>query len=178
MAHKIYTLRRKIVWKKLRGPHNIAAFLVATALGAGLFPVGPGTMGSLAGLPLAYWSGTWPFWARATFWSGMIGVGTLSARRIDQLMGTEDNQNIVIDEVIGVAVTAWTARDDLRTWVVAFLAFRFFDILKIPPVRQIDRWSKKQTNPTWSGFGVIADDLVAGLQGLAFILILQQMGIL
>ncbi len=178
MNSRLYSSRRKIIWKKLHGFWPWTSFIVATALGAGLFPFAPGTMGTLVGLPLAYVSLAWVWPLRVCFWLGLTWAGTFAARNFDQMMGTQDNQNIVIDEVIGLGITAWTAGQDLRTWVAAFLLFRFFDIIKIPPVRQIDRWSKKKSNPLWSGFGVIADDIAAGFQGLAVILILQGFHIL
>lgn len=173
-----YSARRKIVWKKIRGVEPALAFWVATASGAGLFPVAPGTMGTLVGLPLAFLVNDWSWPLRITFWIGLTLVGTWSARRMDQMMGTQDNQNIVIDEVIGMGVTAWTAGQGIETWIAAFLLFRLFDVVKLPPVRQIDQWSKKQSNPYWDGFGVIADDIVAGFQGLGVILILQILGVL
>lgn len=174
----IYSGRRKIIWKNVRGFQPIFATLVATALGAGLFPFGPGTMGTLVSVPLAYVSQDWSIWGRLALWLGLTALGSWAAMVFDRTMKTGDNQNIVIDEVIGLGITAWTAGTDLKTWIAAFVAFRFFDILKPPPVRQIDAWSKKQNSPLWGGFGVIADDIVAGFQGLAVILVLQYCGVL
>jgi phosphatidylglycerophosphatase A len=148
------------------------AAIVATAAGAGLSPVAPGTMGSLVALPIAYFTRHWSWEVRLAFWGFLTLVGTWAAKVFDQLMETRDNQCIVIDEVIGIGITSWTVGDDLKTWCFAFVCFRFFDILKPPPVRQVDRWSKNKS--AWSaGFGVIADDMVAGLQGLGLIILLQ-----
>lgn len=174
----IYTARRKIVWKNVKGFEPILSLLIATALGAGLFPVAPGTMGTLVALPLAFLTREWSWPLRIVLWGSLTILGTWAAKVFDQTMGTNDNQNIVIDEVIGLGITAWTAGSDPKTWVAAFFLFRFFDVLKPPPVRQIDRWSKKQSSAWWGGFGVIADDIVAGFQGLAVILILQRFSIL
>ena len=174
----IYSGRRQIVWRNIRGIRSISAFLVATALGAGLMPLAPGTMGTLVGIPLAYCTTEWSLLSRLALWLGVTVLGTWSATRFDQMMKTHDNQNIVIDEVVGLGITAWTAGDDALTWLVAFLLFRFFDVLKPPPVRQVDSWSKKQTDPIWDGVGVMADDVIAGFQGLAVILILQWLQIL
>ena len=100
-------------------------------------------------------------------------------------MGTGDNQNIVIDEVIGLGITAWTSGHEWKTLLAAFFAFRFFDVLKPFPVRLVDRWSKKKAEekgsalaPWWGGFGVIADDILAGFQGLVVILIFQHFDLL
>ncbi len=162
----------------MRGIKVLSALSIATAMGAGLFPVAPGTMGTLVAMPLAYYSRDWSWFSRVALWLGLTLIGTWAAKVFDETMETGDNQNIVIDEVVGLGITSWTAGNDLKTWIAAFLLFRFFDVLKPPPVRQIDGWSKKQSSPWWGGFGVIADDIVAGFQGLAVILILQWMNVL
>lgn len=174
----IYSARRKIDWKRVRGFKPVLALTVATAAGAGLFPIAPGTMGSLAAMPLAYFTHDWDGLSRVLLWFGLVVVGTWSARVFDETMGTSDNQNIVIDEVVGLGISSWTAGAQPKTWIAAFLLFRFFDVLKPPPVRQVDEWSKKSNSPLLRGFGVIADDIVAGFQALAIILLLQVCGIL
>jgi phosphatidylglycerophosphatase A len=167
-----------MAWAELAKPKVFLSVLIGSALGAGMFPIAPGTMGALVGIPLAYGTQDW-FWVwRVAFWVGLTWVGTWAAKVFDQSMGTSDNQNIVIDEVIGLGITAWTAGQDPKTWAAAFVAFRFFDILKPPPVRQVDSWSKKNASPWKTGFGVIADDLVAGFQGLVLIVFCQWLGIL
>jgi phosphatidylglycerophosphatase A len=171
----IYSGRRKIRWKSVCDIRSISAFIIATACGAGLAPGAPGTMGTLIAMPLAYAARNWYFFPRFGLWLGLTALGTWAAKVFDQTMDSHDNQNIVIDEVVGLGITSWTAGDDYRVWIAAFLLFRFFDVLKPPPVRQIDSWSKKQSSPIWGGFGVMADDIVAGFQGLAVILVLQYL---
>ena len=173
MTIQIYSSRRKIIWSKLNDWKSITSFGIATALGAGLFPVAPGTMGTLVAIPLAYWTHSWPVLFQVLFWALLILVGSGSAKVFDEAMGTSDNQNIVIDEVIGLGITAWTAGTAYQSWIAAFVLFRFFDVLKPPPVGQIDQWSKNQSSPWLRGFGVIADDMMAGFQALAVILLLQ-----
>jgi len=172
-------------WEKLRGPRGLTAIIVSTALGAGLFPFAPGTMGTLIAVPLVYFSQD-AFWVfRLLLWAALLAIGTWSAKVIDELMGSSDHQNIVIDEVVGFGITAWTAGNHPETLFVAFVVFRFFDILKPPPVRQVDRWSKikaSQKSGTasqwWGGFGVMADDLLAGVLGLLTVMALQHFGLL
>ena len=175
MKASVYSARRKIDWEKVRGAKSVAAFWIATALGAGLFPIAPGTMGTLMALPIAYFTNEWDLTIRILFWLGLTVLGTWAATVFDQMMKTGDNQNIVIDEVIGLGITAWTAGRDLKTLAVAFVLFRIFDVIKPPPVRQLDQWSKNQSSPWAGGFGVIADDMVAGLQALMVILVLQSL---
>lgn len=173
--------RRILHWQRVRGFKPIAAVTVGTAFGAGLFPVAPGTMGTLVGLPIAYWSAQWPVEARLALWTLLTLAGTWACKEFDELMNSHDNQNLVIDEVVGMGITAWTVgagnHQDWKPWVVAFLLFRFFDVIKIPPVRQVDRWSKKGS--AWlGGFGVMADDIMAGFQGLFVMWGLQVLQIL
>jgi phosphatidylglycerophosphatase A len=86
-----------------------------------------------------------------------------------------DHPGIVVDEVIGMWITAWML--DFNSWIgplIAFILFRVLDIFKPMPIRWVDRWSKGQVvhargSPTgawWAGFGVMADDLVAGVLAL------------
>ncbi len=167
--------RRRVVWKNVRDFKSVFVVWLATASGAGLAPVGPGTMGTLVGIPLAYWTQGASTPMRILFWLGLFLLGTWAAQLFDEMMETQDNQCIVIDEVVGMGVTAWTAGEDLKTWVCAFLVFRVLDILKPPPIGKVDRWSKSRTSRGWGGFGVMADDLVAALEGLAIVILLQKL---
>jgi phosphatidylglycerophosphatase A len=178
---------RKLDWKKVeKNPKLMFALFTATAGGAGLLPKAPGTFGAMVGVLIAYFTADWSLDSRVSLWTFLIVIGIWSAKIFDQTMKTSDNQNIVIDEVVGLGVTAWTVGADPLGLLIAFLLFRFFDVLKPFPVRQIDRWSKKKAKSTggtdlgywWSGFGVVADDLVAGVQGLIIILLLQHFQIL
>jgi phosphatidylglycerophosphatase A len=167
--------RRALNWSLIRGPKNITALFVATAGGAGLLPKAPGTFGTLVGIPIAYFTRDWPLTIRIIFWTAITVVGTWSAQVFDQTMQSTDNQNIVIDEVVGMGITAWTAGNHWQAWVAAFVLFRLFDIWKPYPIRWVDRWSKK--SPLWSGFGVMADDILAGFYGLLCMALLQFYGL-
>jgi phosphatidylglycerophosphatase A len=168
--------RRALRWDRVKGVKNISALFVATAGGAGLLPKAPGTFGAIVGLPIAYFTQTWSLETRLALWIGLTAIGTWSAQVFDQLMQSTDNQNIVIDEVVGMGITAWTAGTDWKSWLAAFILFRLFDIWKPYPIRLLDVWSKK--SPGWSGFGVMADDILAGVYGLAFMIILQRFGLI
>jgi phosphatidylglycerophosphatase A len=168
------SLQNRIQFSKIKDFKTALAAVIATAMGAGLVPLAPGTMGTLFAVPLAYSTRDLTFEIRILFWLLVTLIGTWSAKVFDQTMGTADNQSIVIDEVIGLGISTWTAANSPKAWVIAFLLFRFFDVLKPFPVRQIDRWSKKQPSAWWKGFGVIADDIVAGFQALACVYLWQK----
>lgn len=179
--------RNVIHWDRVRGFKGVLTVLTATALGAGLVPKAPGTMGTLIAVPLAVATRNWTLLPRIALWLLITGLGTWGARAFDSLMRTGDNQCIVIDEVVGLGITSWTlsgAGSSVAGWCMAFVLFRFFDILKLPPVRQVDQWSKKKSLENtplaswWGGFGVMADDILAGVQGLIIMILLQHYGLL
>lgn len=168
---------RAVRWELLKGPRAYAALTVGTAGGAGLFPFAPGTMGTLAAVPLVYLTADAHLGLRALMWLALLAAGTWASKVIGEVMGSSDNQSIVMDEVVGFGITAWTAANQPYTLLAAFFVFRAFDILKLPPARQMDRWSKNQKGKSWSqGFGVMADDVIAGFQGLAVVVLLQHFG--
>jgi phosphatidylglycerophosphatase A len=174
--------RRHIDWNKVKGPREFLAVITGTALGAGLVPFAPGTAGTLMAMPLAYATNLDPWLPRVVVWTSLMIAGTWAAKVFDETMGTSDNQNIVMDEVVGYGITAWTAGQHAPTLIASFVLFRFFDIVKPWPVRLIDQWSKKKASERGSraawygGFGVMADDVAAGFQGLICVLIAQWMG--
>jgi phosphatidylglycerophosphatase A len=137
------------------------ASLLATWFGSGLLPKVPGTWGSLAALPFAVLivalAGTWGLLAAAVV-ATLVGVwaaGVYAARS-----GQHDPQRVVIDEVAGQWLALVPVAHDLRLYAVAFLAFRFFDIVKVWPAGRIDRELK-------GGWGIMLDDIVAGLYAAA-----------
>ncbi len=175
-----YTARRIIRWEKFKGPRAIAALVISTAGGAGLAPIAPGSLGTLVGVPIHWFSADWSIPARVMLWGGLLFIGVWAAKVFDEINDSKDNQNIVMDEVVGFGITAWTAGTNNWTLLAAFILFRIFDVLKPPPVRQLDNWSKSKATGSrwWNGIGVMGDDVVAAFQGLIVILILQHFGIL
>ena len=124
-------------------------------------PKAPGTAGSLGALLVA-----WPLVAYAG--AGPLTIGLLgilliapaiwAADRTARESGLKDPQIVVIDEVVGQWITlAGAARLNWKSWLLAFLLFRAFDILKPPPVRQLERVK--------GGAGIVLDDAMAGVYG-------------
>jgi phosphatidylglycerophosphatase A len=179
--------RRALHWEKIRGPRAYAAFLVSTWFGSGLLPKAPGTWGTLFAIPVAWALSTAEAGdaARLALWASLFLIGTWAAGVFDETMGTADNQNVVVDEVVGYGITAWTIGTDWPSILAAFVLFRFFDMVKPWPIRLVDRWSHRRSKggdakarARWTGFGVMADDVLAGVFGLACVVALQKTGVL
>lgn len=171
--------RRALDWSKVRGPIPWTAVISGTFLGSGLLPKMPGTWGTLAAMPLAWYLAPQSLELKLAVWILLLALGTWAGKKFYDLFGVADNQNIVIDEVVGLGITSlFVAREDWKLWIAAFIFFRLFDIVKLPPVRWVDLWSKgkpgEPLNRWIAGFGVMADDVVAGLQGLVVLLILAK----
>ncbi|HSS45132.1 MAG TPA: phosphatidylglycerophosphatase A [Thermoanaerobaculia bacterium] len=150
-----------------------ASTLLSTGLGAGLFPVAPGTAGSAEGLALAWFLGL--VLSRLTGSSVAASVGLLMSglfvalvgvpvsTRAARALGARDPGCIVIDEIAGQLLSAvpvplfryaspgWEA----SVWVASFLLFRLFDIWKPGWIHRL------QDLP--EGWGIVVDDVAAGV---------------
>jgi len=161
-------------------PRATWAKAIATAFGAGYSPIAPGTCGTLAAVPLVWaLSGlSTPVFAAITVLVTLLGIA--AAEHADRAWGTHDAQKIVIDEVAGYMVTmipfdpAWSrgiGRDHWVALAVGVVAFRLFDIVKPPPVRWLD-------DNLPGGWGVVLDDIAAGVMGAIVVGALAHFGAL
>lgn len=170
--------KRSIPWRQIKTKKQLLGVTIALAFGAGLSPYAPGTAGSVVGLGIIWIMQLLhvPVAAQLIYLAVLTVIGTWSAQQVVNLTKTSDHQSIVIDEVIGMGIGAILCKGNAVALTFSFFFFRFFDVLKLPPVGKIDSWSKKttSTHPYVKGFGVIADDIVAGLQTLAVMLLLQS----
>lgn len=137
---------------------------------ATLGPVGrirpaPGSWGSAAAVIMAAALVQFGGWTLEVATLIICVLGTRAADIYDREMGSKDASDIVIDEVAGQWITLLVVPLDWRWWIAGFVAFRWFDILKPGPVRLAERLP--------GGYGVMADDIVAGALAAACLLILQ-----
>lgn len=144
-----------------RTPAFQFASVLATGLGAGWAPLASGTVGTLVGLPPAYWTFAWPWAARLAVLAVLILVGGWASEICGRRWGHDDGR-IVIDEIAGVYLTLLAVPAASPLWFgVGFVCFRVMDILKPPPAALFDRWK--------GGWWTMADDLVAGFYGAAIV---------
>lgn len=137
-------------------PRIKLARILWTCLGLGMMPFAPGTFGTLGGVALGLVLPD-PLWLLGAV-ALLMAVGVPLARLAERVAGRADPGSFVLDEVAGylVALLWLPAGHDRRlVLVLAFLAFRLFDISKPPPVRRLERLP--------GGWGVMVDDLAAGI---------------
>lgn len=130
------------------------ALILSIWFGAGLLPVMPGTYAAVAAIPL-YAAGNLLAPQYQVSIVLLITIGAIwSSQRSQRASGVSDSPQIVIDEVAGFLLTMVCIPFTWLALVAGFFLFRFFDILKPPPIRWIERSLK-------GGMAVVFDDLVA-----------------
>lgn len=132
------------------------AMWLAFGLGTGLAPVGPGTMGALLGLPLAWGLRLAGPWVYALATAAIVVLGVIVSGKAARRLGVPDHPGINIDEVAGQLVACAALPLDWRWFGLAFCLFRVLDIAKPGPIAWLDRRLA-------GGFGIMADDLAAGI---------------
>jgi len=147
------------------------ALALATWWGCGYFPKGPGTAGS-AGALAAAWVVTgplgWPAWTLGAAAALLLGPAVWASARACRWWQSGDPQRVVVDEVVGQWVTLAAAPSlEWRCWLAAFALFRLLDIWKPYPARAAERLP--------GGWGVVADDVVAGVYGAVVLALAGQL---
>jgi phosphatidylglycerophosphatase A len=147
------------------------ATVIATWFGCGLSPKAPGTVGSIGAIPLyvlvAHAAGQ-PGVAVAAVVVTAVGVWASSVVARERQL--KDPQIVVVDEVAGVLVTMLPLHHLSWQGVLAGLvAFRLFDITKPWPVRRLEALP--------GGWGIVMDDVAAGVLGAAVVAGLHALGV-
>ena len=128
----------------------------------GLSPVIPGTVGTLGGVALA-----WAFSFTGSRFPLFVAIACVALYAVGRSLGEwaeryaagKDPGFFVLDEVIGYLVTVfWMRGPSVLALTLAFFVFRFFDIVKPPPARQLEALG--------GGDGILLDDVFSGLYGL------------
>jgi phosphatidylglycerophosphatase A len=134
---------------------------LAFGFGSGLAAKMPGTFGTLAALPLvvllSHFS-SFSVYLIVTILVCVLGIWICGKTAED--MGVHDDSSIVWDEVAGMLITMLAVPLSWQTVLVGFILFRFFDILKPWPISYLDKHVD-------GGFGIMVDDVLAGLFAVA-----------
>jgi phosphatidylglycerophosphatase A len=135
--------------------------LIITFFYAGLFPIAPGTAGSLAASAVLYGL---LILSHGAHWQSQLVIGLALSCVFSVALGKwalrhfhrKDPQLFVLDEVAGICVTNLLLPvANLTSIATAFVAFRVFDVLKPPPCKQLEKLP--------AGWGILCDDLCAGI---------------
>jgi phosphatidylglycerophosphatase A len=149
------------------------ATLTATFFGLGHMRPGPGTWASAATMLLwAALAHALPYPSRTPVLIALALVITLvgipAATRVARASARKDPRFVVIDEVAGQLISLIAVPLEWKTFLAGFILFRVFDILKPPPVRQLERLPE--------GTGIMLDDVAAGIYALVVMQLLFHWG--
>ena len=143
----------------LRNPVHLLAF----GFGSGAAPRAPGTWGSLAAIPLWYgiaWLPPVAYWG-VVLLAFLVGIWLCGKTAAD--LKVHDHGGIVWDEFVGMWIALGLFPEQIYGVLLAFMIFRFFDVLKPWPINWLD-----ERLP--GGLGIMVDDVVAG--GMALLSLL------
>ena len=152
MQHKdnnLETVNNKLPLSKL---NNFLLFIVTCGF-IGFLPGAPGTYASILGCIILY------FFTFSSVFGNIVFVCCLTVCSVVCInlleYEGEDPSYIVIDEIVGMFITMTGHEMNLLNIISGFILFRFFDIIKPYPIRRVERFK--------GGYGIVADDVLAGI---------------
>lgn len=143
------------------------ADFLALGFGSGLVPRAPGTAGTLAAIPLYLLLQPLALHLYLPLVAVLFLVGIPLCAHTAERLGVHDHPGIVWDEIVGYLVTMTFAPPGWLWIVIGFVLFRLFDILKPWPIKWLDR-------KVGGGFGIMVDDLLAGIAAAAVLHLLTM----
>ena len=144
----------------MQPPLNRLAWLIGTGLGSGLAPLAPGTAGSFLALAIYYFTPASLLGGDSQGLYLLIGIGFLVGVWATGTLTSptdQDPRKAVWDEFVGIWVTCLILPKTLPWMLAAFFCFRVFDIFKPWPIRRLERLP--------GGWGIMSDDVLAGVYG-------------
>lgn len=132
------------------------AVFLATVAYCGYFPIAPGTVGSAAGLVvylLVWWTHSRVI--EVALIAVVFVVGTWAATHAERYFGAIDPGPVVVDEVLGMLITLAFIPAGWVAALTGFVLFRIFDVIKPWPANKLEHFH--------GGFGIMADDAMAGV---------------
>jgi phosphatidylglycerophosphatase A len=165
-----------MIWRPTLGfTFSHPAHCIALGFGTGLSPYAPGTAGTLLAFPVFFVlrAALGPFDSvpAALEFIGVVGVlfaiGVWACERTGRDLGIPDHGGMNWDEVVAMLLILLVTPEHWMWWGLAFVAFRFFDVVKPPPIRYVDRNVK-------GGLGVMFDDIVAAFYTLLVLALVKR----
>ena len=146
------------------------ATVAATGFGSGYAPLAPGTAGTIVAIPLylVFSFFSWPLYLLSA--TAFTCLACLVSGEAEQIFQEKDSPRIVIDEMAGFLWTMFLATPTVAHVIAGFVLFRVFDIWKPFPARTIQ-------DGLPGGYGIVGDDLVAGIySNVALALLIRFFG--
>ncbi len=145
------------------------AHFVALGFGAGVSRFAPGTVGTLLGFPL-YWLIA-PHLAALEMLALIVVlfvIGVWACGVTGRHLGISDHGGMCWDEVVAFMLILFVAPEGPWWQAAAFFLFRFFDVVKPSPIRELELRMK-------GGFGVMFDDILAAGYTLLALAIIKRL---
>jgi len=143
------------------------AWIVSIWFGCGLVRQAPGTAGTIGAVPFYLLARPLGLWFVALAASLLTVIGIWASSRVARMCGQKDPQFVCIDEVAGVFVTFLGAPAGWKGTILAVILFRVLDCIKPFPARACERLP--------GGFGIVLDDIVAGVWGALSLAVLHAL---
>ena len=140
---------------KGEGKMNYFILFFAAGFGAGYVPIAPGTAGTLMAIPVFFALSPIPFPLYELTLVTFFFLSSWISEQTQIYLGKRDDPRIVIDEMMGYLITMLWVPKTILFIILGFFLFRFFDIVKPPPVRLLEKARE--------GYGVVLDDVMAGV---------------
>lgn len=159
--------RKSVRFPKLSWVFSKPYRLLAFGLGSGCIRPASGTWGTICGALLAYPLLALPVWLAFILLVIAYIYGVWACSKVGKELGIADHSGIVWDEIVAIAgVYVLMPAHTYLDFLLGFILFRFFDVYKPFPIRQLDA-------KVHSGQGVMLDDLIAGIYSLFLLYIIK-----
>lgn len=150
-------------------------FYIATLGKTGCLPWMPGTWGSLVTLPVTF---LLTYLLSPLGWGIYLlliaGIGTFASYYVLQDSFDPDPSFIVVDELLGHTLVLLCAGSDYRAWILGFILFRVFDILKPSPIRSVEHYFAEGSK--WSqAIGIMVDDVIAAIYAIGLLFLIRML---
>lgn len=144
------------------------AYVLSIWFGCGRFPKMPGTAGTLGAVPLYLLlrQGGAPVVLLGA--AVITAVGVWASTQVVRRTGLKDPQIVCVDEVAGVLITLAAAPAHWQGLLAGVVLFRVFDQWKPFPARRAEQLPE--------GWGVMMDDVFAGLWGALVLIAARLLG--
>ncbi len=149
---------------------NQLIMALATGLYVGKIGKAPGTWGSLAALLPWFFIRNLALPTYLLLLAAIFIIGFFVAGSAEKIIDSPDAGCIVIDEILGMFITLILAPPHVAAWILGFVLFRIFDILKPFPVSWFDQHIH-------GGIGIMMDDVMAGVYALVCLQLIWRAGL-